>query len=367
MTSIAKYVGLDVHKDSIQIAVAPEGRDAPRHVARIPSDYIKLMKQLDKLGARASLHVCYEAGPTGYGVYRKLVDSGIDCIVVAPTKIPSMTGDRVKTDRRDAAKLAHYHRSGDLTAVWVPGHEVEALRDLVRARTAAKEDERAVRHRLSKFLLRHDRIYPGKTAWTGMHLDWIRKQDFEPLPQTLVLCEHLNALEDLRARIKTFDHAIDVEGRASSLWPLIHGLQALKGVRTLTATAIAAEIGDLQRFDNARDFMSYVGLVPSERSTGDSKKRGNITKTGNTHVRRLLIESAWSYRHSPKKSTHLRGRTKGLDSKLTRIGWRAQQRLHGRYRRLLGRGKRPQVVVTALARELAGFVWCIGQEVQLSA
>ena len=365
MTKIANFVGLDAHKDSIAIATAKAGRSDPRRVATIPNDTARLLKALDKLGPRDSTSCCYEAGPTGYGLQRFLQSKSIDCVVVAPTLIPTKAGERVKTDHRDAAKLARYHRSGDLTPVWVPDRATEALRDLVRARGAAKADERSARHRLSKFLLRHDRHSPGKTAWTGMHLDWIRGQKFEHEAQNRVLREYLHAVEEIGARIARLDADIGQLGQQSSLQPLIHALQALKGVRVLTATSIAVELGDLQRFTDARHVMSYVGLVPSERSSGNAKVRGGITKTGNRHVRRLLIESAWAYRHPPRKDRALTQRSAGLAPELVKIGWTAQHRLNRRYRRLLGRGKRSQVVVTAIARELAGFVWAIGQRVQL--
>jgi len=367
MTRVAFYVGLDVHKDSISIAVAHGGRDAAQQLARIPNDSVKLLKKLDRLGIRESISCCYEAGPTGYGLHRFLEEAGIHSTVVAPTLIPVKSGDRVKTDMRDAKKLAHFHRSGDLTAVWVPDRQTEALRDLVRAREAAKADERAARHRLGKFLLRHDRLYPGKTAWTGLHIEWIRDQKFDQTAQVHVLREYLRAVEEITDRVDRLDKDISDEGKASSLWPLIQALQALKGVRTLTATAIAVELGDLRRFDNPRRLMSYLGLVASEHSTGSTTKRGGITKTGNRHLRRLLVESAWSYRHPPRRARELKKRTEGVAAELIDIGWKAQHRLNRRFRILVGRGKTRQVAVTAIARELAGFVWAIGQEVTLSA
>lgn len=367
MTRIAVFVGLDVHKDSISIAVAPLGREPAKQLAKIPHEFVKLLKRLDRLGARESISCCYEAGPTGYGLHRDLEAAGIHSVVIAPTLIPVKSGDRVKTDMRDAAKLAHFHRSGDLTPVWVPDQQIEALRDLVRAREAAKADERAARHRLGKFLLRHSRRYSGKTAWTGMHLTWIRGQKFDHVAQGHVLRESLAAVEEIGARIERLDQHIADEGRASTLWPLIHSLQVLKGVRTLTATAIAVELGDLRRFQSPRNLMSYVGLVASEHSSGDSKRRGGITKTGNSHVRRLLVESAWSYRHPPRRARALVKRSEGVAPELVSIGWKAQHRLNRRFRILVGRGKTRQVAVTAIARELSGFIWAIGQKVTLNA
>lgn len=365
MATISVFVGLDVHKDSISIATASRGRKPASQLGVIPNDTVKLLKKLDRLGARDSISCCYEAGPTGYGLRRDLVAAGIDCVVVAPTLIPVKAGDRVKTDARDAAKLAHFHRSGDLTPVWVPNAPTEAVRDLVRAREAAKADERAARHRLGKFLLRRDRIYPGKTAWTKTHMEWIRKQPFEHQAHMDVLREYLCAVEEIGQRLERLDKDIRAQAEASDLWPLIQSLQALKGVRILTATAIAVELGDLNRFDDPRQLMSYLGLVPSEHSTGSSKKRGGITKTGNRHLRRLLIESAWSYRLPPRVGVGLRARSADVAPAIQRIAWKAQHRLNRRFRRLVGRGKSRQLAITAIARELTGFVWAIGQEVHL--
>lgn len=367
MSRIAIFVGLDVHKDRISVAVAEQGRAAARHLADIPNDPARLLKRLDGLGARDTISCCYEAGPTGYGLYRRLMQAGVECVVIAPTLIPRKAGDRVKTDKRDARKLAQYHRSGDLTVVWVPDASTEALRDLTRARSATKADERAARHRLGKFLLRHDRRYPGKTAWTKTHHEWIRGQKLGHEALNRVLNEHLNTVEEIGERIRRFDTYIEDLARASNLWPLIRALQALKGIRMLTACSIAAELGDLRRFESPRFLMSYLGLVASEHSTGTTTRRGGITKTGNGHLRRLLTESAWAYRHPPRKDWHLRKRSEGASPELLRISWKAQHRLNRRFRVLVGRGKPRQVTTIAIARELAGFVWAVGQEVDLTA
>jgi transposase len=273
----------------------------------------------------------------------------------------------VKTDKRDAVKLAHYLRSGDLTAVWVPDERTEALRDLVRARDDAKIGERSARHRLGKFLLRHERSYPGKTAWTGMHHEWIRGLKFDHVAQDRVLREYLHSVDQGGDAVKRLTADIAELVETSSLQPLVKALQALKGVRLITAAGVAVELGDLQRFRTARDLMGYVGLGVREDSTGKSRRQFSITKTGNKHVRRLLVEAAWAYRHPPRIDVHLKKRSEDLPEELRRIGWIAQHRLHKRYRRLLARRKPHQVVVTALARELAGFVWAIGQEVRLHA
>tara|TARA_R110002072_G_scaffold241027_8_gene399688 strand:- start:41539 stop:42645 length:1107 start_codon:yes stop_codon:yes gene_type:complete len=367
MKKLTQYVGLDVHKDSISIAVAVEGRDPAQQLSRIPNDPTRLLKQLDRLGPRGQLQVCYEAGPTGYGLSRELKKAGISCVVVAPSLIPRKPGDRVKTDKRDAAKLAHFLRSGDLTNVRIPDESTEALRDLVRARDDAKLVERAARHRLSKFLLRQDRKYPGRTAWTGMHLTWIRSQSFEHEAQKRVLREYLHSVEDATSQVARLTKDIEELVHEEDLGPLVTCLQALKGFQLVTSAGVAVEIGDLHRFANPRQLMAYLGLVPSEHSTGDGKRRGGITKTGNKHVRRLLVEAAWSYRHPPKKSYAITKRWEGVAPEVTSIAWKAQNRLHRRYRRLLGRGKSKQVVITALARELAGFVWAIGKQINKTA
>jgi transposase len=363
--TLTNFVGLDVHKDSIAISVAHDD-EAPRDLGIIPSDPLRLLKKLDKLGPRDSIKCCYEAGPTGYGLYRRLEAASIKCLVVAPSLVPGKPGDRVKTDRRDASKLARYLRSGDLTPVWVPDGSTEALRDLVRARYAATRELMAARHRLSKFLLRHERKYTSGSSWTGKHLEWIRKQKFEHQAQGHVLRETLMTVEESGARIARYDSQIEEEARASSLWPLVHALQALKGVQLLTAASIASELGELKRFDSARRLMAYVGLVCSEYSSGMTTRRGTITKTGNGNLRRIIIEAAWAYRHPPRKSRQLEKRTEGIDPEIKAIGWHAQDRLHRRLRRLLGRGKLPQVAITAVGRELLGFVWSIGQRVELS-
>ena len=367
MTKITHFVGLDVHKDTISIAVAQEGRDPAVSRGTIPNDKAKLLKKLATIAPRDQIASCYEAGPTGFVLHRYLRKSGVRCDVVAPSLVPDRQGDRIKTDKRDAVKLAHYLRSGDLTAVWVPDEQTEALRDLVRTRDDAKIAERSARHRLSKFLLRHDRIYPGKTSWTGAHLDWIKPQRFQHESQNRALTEYLHAVEDAGQTVARLTADIEELVQGSAIEPLVNALQALKGVRILTAAGVAVELGDLRRFPNARKLMSYVGLVVREDSSGRRRRQFAITKTGNKHVRRLLVEAAWSYRHPPKKDRHLLKRSEGLVPEVLEIAWKAQHRLHRRYRRLRARGKPHTVVVIALARELVGFMWAIGQRIELNA
>jgi transposase len=365
MSTSVVYVGLDVHKDSIVIAVAREGRAAAEKWKTIPYDGIRLRKALKMLVKNEeTLKVCYEAGPTGFGLCRRLREAGIDCVVVAPSLVPGKPGDRIKTDRRDACKLAHFLRSGDLTEVYVPDEAVEAIRDLERARDDGKCAERAARHQLSKFLLRHDRHWQG-TAWTQRHRDWIRTQKFEYPAQQRVLEDYLKTVEDLAERVERLTAHMEELVQETALAPLVKALQAFRGVSVVSAVTIAAEAGDLRRFATASQFMSYVGLVPSEDSTGKRRRQGAITRCGNGHLRWIIVEAAWHYRHLPVMSKELRRRNKGLAPGVQRIAWEAQKRLNKRLYHLIHAGKSTHKAVTALARELAGFIWAVGQEEKL--
>jgi transposase len=357
-----RFVGLDVHADSIAIAVAEPGRGEPAGLATIPNDTVMLLKRLRKLGR---VKCCYEAGPTGFGLHRDLTAAGIDCVVVAPSLVPMRAGDRVKTDRRDAAKLARFLRSGDLTEVHVPDAATEAMRDLERARDAAKRAERTARHQLGKFLLRHGRRYPGKTAWTQRHLDWIRMQRFDHEAQQRVLEDYLRTVEDLGARVGRHTRSIVELVESWSLKPLVKALQSLRGVNIISATVLAAELGDLARFETAPKLMGYLGLVPSESSSGETRQQGRITRAGNGYARRILVEAAWAYRFRASKSAAIRARSRGVSEEVQRIAWRAQERLCGRYRKLTARGKNKNRTVIAIARELAGFIWAIGRQPKL--
>lgn len=362
--SRVRFVGLDVHKDSITIAVADQDGSAPQVVATVPHETRALLKQLKKLGASGQLRCCYEAGPTGFGLCRALNAAGIECIVVAPSLIPKQAGDRVKTDSRDAVKLARFLRSGDLTSVHVPDEHTEAMRDLERAREDAKRAERSARNVLSKFLLRHGCRYTGKSrTWSVSYLDWIRTLHFQFEAQQRVLVSYLHAVEQATERVAQLTADIAEMVETWSLKPLVKALQALRGVQLVSAVTIAAELGgEMKRFATAPQLMAYLGLVPSEHSSGGTKKRGAITRTGNQHVRKILVESAWSYRHRASMSYEIRRRNEGVSTAVREIAWKAQQRLHRRYQRLLGRGKNKQQTVTALARELAGFIWAIGRQ-----
>ncbi len=367
MTKV-RYIGLDVHKDSIAIATADEGRAPAQGFTTIPNDAKYLLENLRLLTPKGgSVLVCYEAGPTGYGLYRRLRKAGIACQVVAPSLVPSKAGNRVKTDRRDAVQLAHYLRSGDLTEVYVPKEADEALRDLERARDDAKRAERTTRQQLSKFLLRHDRRWGEKSNWTVRHMLWIRAQKFEHAAQQRVLGDYIKAVEDAGERVDRLTNDLGELVESSTLAPLITALQSLRGIALVSAATIAAEVGDLQRFASAAQFMSYVGLVPSEHSSGERRRQGAITKAGNSHLRRILVEAAWHYRHRPAMSKELRRRNKPVADGVRRIAWEAQKRLHGRMNHLIYQGKNRKKATVAVARELAGFIWAVGQEQDLLA
>lgn len=368
MRKIIRYVGLDVHGETIAVAVAEAGREGEvRSVGTIANRREGLRKMMKKLGKPEELRVCYEAGPCGYAVYWDLTKMGIACEVVAPTLIPTKAGDRVKTDRRDAVKLARSYRSGDLTAVWVPDREHESLRDLVRAREAAKGDEKRARHRLSKFFLRRGLRPPqGVRAWTQAYFVWVRQLRLEHFAAQATLEDYLREVCQCEERVRRLDRTIDeaIEQADAQTQELVAALQALRGVAKVSAVTIVAEVGRLSRFDTPRQLMSYAGVVSREYSSGASTLRGAITKTGNAHLRRIVIESSWSYRHRPYVGYALRKRQDGTAQEVKEIAWKAQLRLHQRYRQLCMREKAKGKVVTAIGRELLGFMWAIGAAVE---
>ncbi len=361
-----RFVGLDVHAATITVAIAEPSGEI-REMGTIPNDPEAIRKLMRRLGEREALRVCYEAGPCGYTLYWQLTRLGISCIVVAPTLVPVKPGDRVKTDRRDAKKLARSFRSGDLTPVWVPDAAHEALRDLVRAREAAKKDQRRARHRLQKFLLRHGHRPPaGTKAWTERYRRWLSTVRFDAPAQEATRVDYVAEVEHARDRVARLERALDeaIEATPADMRAVIDALQALRGIAKLAAATIVAEVGPLSRFDRPRQLMGYSGAVSSEDSSGPRVHRGAITKTGNAHLRRIVVEAAWSYRHRPAIGPTLRRRQAGQGEAIKAIAWKAQHRLHGRYRHLLARGKLPQQVVTAVARELLGFIWAIGVAVE---
>lgn len=365
MGSVTRFVGLDVHAETIAVAVAERGE--VRSLGVIPNRPETVRKLIRKLGPAKDLKACYEAGPCGYVLYWQLAELGVACDVVAPSLIPTKTGDRVKTDRRDAEKLARCHRNGDLTAVWVPDAEHEALRDLVRARLVAKEDQRRARHRLRTLLLRHGVLKPeGMTSWKRFHRIWLNQLRFEQRALQLTFEDYLAEVDHAAERVERLEKAIDgaVEAVPEKLRDVIRALQCLRGVARVTAAIIAVEAGDLSRFESAPALMSYAGAVPSEHSSGGRTSRGCITKTGNGHLRRAIVEAAWAYRYRPAIGPELRKRQQCLSAAVREISWKAQHRLHSRYLKLVLHGKHRNVAVMAVARELLGFIWAIGKEVR---
>ncbi len=360
---LIRYVGLDVHKDSIKIAVAEEGREPARLFASIPGENSKLIRKINKLGSSSEIKCCYEAGPGGYSIYRALTAAGIDCRVIAPSMIPKQSGKRVKTDRLDAENLAHYFRSGDLTEVWVPDENTESIRNLVRLREDARNARQKARQQLNQFLLRKGLTYHLKTKWNTGHTSWIRGQRFPQEADNVTLADYLKQAEVLDERVTGIEEHLKVYSGHWEQNSLVESLQGLRGIAFVSAVAIAAEVGDLRRFPTAGKFMSYVGLVPSEHSSGRKEKRGSITRCGNSIVRRLLVEASWHYRHKPGNSRAITLRNEELPKRIQDITWKAQERLHRKYMKLLMAGKPKNKVCVAVARELAGFIWAIGQSI----
>ena len=367
MKKATRFLGLDVHAQTIVAAIAEDGRDGEvRPLGMITNEPGAVRGLIKRLGAKG-LRACYEAGPTGYTLYWQLVELGVECEVIAPTLIPKKAGDKVKTDRRDAIKLARSYRAGELTPVWVPDRAHEALRDLVRAREAAKHDQHCARQRLSKFLLRTGRRIPkGKAAWGTAQLEWIRAQKFEHVAQQATMIDYLGEVDHAAERILRLEKAIDeaIAVASPTVRAVIEGLQALRGVAKLTATTLAVEVGCFTRFATPRQLMSYCGVVSSEYSTGNSRRQGAITKTGNAHVRRVLFEAAWCNRHRPSLSIPLKKRQRAVSEPVKEIALKAQHRLHRRHVALTARGKPSQKVVGAVARELLGFVWAVAIQVE---
>jgi transposase len=373
MKKYSKYVGLDVHAETIAIAVADHGRNGEvRALGTIPNEAGALKKALAKIGKSRELLVCYEAGPCGYGIYWLLQELGIDCVVVAPTLIPVRSGDRVKTDRRDAMKLARLLRSGELVAAWVPSKEDEALRNLVRTRGAAKKDERRAKNRLSKFLLRMGKRPPKKTKSFGqVYCAWLSglAKTFEHDSNSLTFEEYYGEWTHQHQRVQRIEKL--VAEAAEKLSPVqrevFKALRALRGVADIVALTAVAEVGSFSRFDSPRQLMSYAGVVSSEYSSGSSVQRGGITKTGNTFLRHAIAESAWAYRYGGVAGAAVRQRRAEGSAVVVGIAEKADRRLSARYRHLLEKGKPAQKAATAVARELLGFMWAVAVEVERNA
>jgi transposase len=359
------FIGIDTSKLRNAVALAEEGRDGEvRYLGEIDTTEAATRKLVIKLAAKyRQLTFCYEAGPTGYGLHRLIGKLGHDCIVAAPSLIPKKPGDRVKTNRRDAVGLAKLLRAGELTTVWVPDERHEAMRDLSRAREAARKDLKGKRQQVSSFMLRLGQHYPGKTTWGRAHMNWLMLQKLEHREQRIVLEELLGAVRQESERVERLEQAIRDAVPEWSLAEVVTALQAMRGIDLVAAVTVLAEIGDLSRFQTPRELMAYLGLVPSESSTGDTVNRGGITKAGNGRARRILVEAAWSYRYPPRVSCEKQIKVAAAPRAVREIAWKAQMRLCGRFRSLARKGKRPTVVATAIARELSAFIWAINREV----
>jgi transposase len=360
------FVAFDTSKLRNAVAIADGGRSGEvRFVGEIENTPVATAKLVRKLSAKyGRLTFCYEAGPTGYGLYRQIKSLGHECIVVAPSLIPKKPGDRVKTNRRDALSLARLLRADDLTAVWVPDRGHEAMRELTRVRETAMMDLRAKRQQVSALLLRQGRHYPeNKKTWSKAHLDWLASQKFEYAEQRLVFEEMMLAMRQAKDRLERLEEAIRVAVLDWSLAEVVTALMAMRGMDLISAATLLAEIGDLSRFRTPTELMAYLGLVPSEDSTGDTIKRGPITKAGNRRARRMLVECAWSYQHPPRVGRDKQHKVEAAPRAVREIAWKAQCRLHRRYRALIRRGKLKTVAITAIARELAGFIWAVCREI----
>ncbi len=369
MANAMKYVGLDVHKETLAVAIADEERGSEvRYVGVVPNDddaVRQLVKRLSKSGTVLSL--CYEAGPCGYGLQRLLTKLGQECIVIAPSMMPRRPGDHVKTDRRDAMTLARLLRAGELTAIWVPDEAHEAIRDLIRTRRSAKQDATAAKQSVRSFLLRHDRRFSGKTAWTKMYWLWLSKQAFDYPHQQLAFEELKQRLKEAQARVARLELALAEAVEGWRFASLVRSLQSLRGVQLVVAATLVAEVGDMTRFDSPKQLMAYLGLVPSEHSSGSRTHRGHITRAGNAHARTMLVEAAWAYRLPAREESRYLTRVADLPDEIQAIGWKAQVRLCQRFRRLSAAGKPQPKVNTAIARELVGFAWDIARRVSPAA
>jgi transposase len=355
------YVGLDVHKESITIAYAIDAGEVEA-MGKIGTTSIEIDRLCKRLQSKARhVRVVYEAGPCGYGLYRRLIKQGFDCMVCAPSLIPKKPGERVKTDRRDAIKLARSLRAGDLSAVYVPSVEDEAFRDLARAWASARDDLRHARQRLKSFLLSHGVHYIGRADWGVSHRRWLSKYSFENAWRQLAFDEHRRTIEDRLAQCDRLEAALREAVVEWGFYPAVLALQAMRGIQFITAVGLSSELGDLSRFEHPRQLMAWLGITPSEHSSGGTRRQGGVTKAGNSYARKLLVEAAWSYRHAARVGTQIQLRHEGLPKAIIDRAWDAQVRLCKKYRKLATRGKNVNVAVVAVARELAGFIWDIGR------
>jgi len=361
------HVGLDVHKDSISVGVADPGRAAGRLVGKVAHDVTKLLKVLAKIGKAEELHLVYEAGPTGFGLQRALKAKGYTCEIIAPSKMPRRPGARVKTDARDCVELAECSRAGRLTAIWIPDAGDEAIRDLSRAREDAVNSRTQARQQLKGFLLRHDVRYTGKTSWCATHDRWLSRQSFGESGAQTAFTEYWLAVKAADERVERLSKTLQASIKGWRFEAVVTALQALRGVAAITAIGLAAELGDLSRFEHPRKLMGYLGMVPSENSSGERVRRGSITKTGNKHARRLLTEAAWNYRFPARIGKEAQLRQQELSEGTRTAAWKAQLRLTQRFAALKARGVQANKVCVAVARELAGFVWAIGMQAQREA
>jgi len=363
------FVGLDVHKESISVAHAYEDRNSEvtfvGPIGTRQCDIDKLVRRLQSKAPR--LLFAYEAGPCGFVLHRYLTGKGLDCRVIAPSLIPKKPGDRIKTDRRDAVELARLLRSGDLNPVYVPSIEDEAIRDLSRAREDSVKDLKAAKLRLKSFLLRLGITYEGRADWNAAHQRYLARVVCPTPVQQIVFQEYLHAVTEISERLKRLEAELREHSSSWRLSPLVEAYQALRGVQDTVAITTAAELGDITRFDSPRQLAAFVGLIPSVHATGNSRRLGSITKAGNSHARRVLVEGAWAYRHPAKVSEAIRKRLERLPKNIQDIAWKAQVRLCKRFRRLSARGKHPNIIVTAIARELLAFMWAIAREVKINA
>jgi len=366
--NVIYYVGLDVHKDSIAVSIAPSDSTEVRRWGVIGGthDHVhRFLKQLQAAHPEATLQFCYEAGPCGFPLCRFIRGLGHECIIVCPSLVPRRPGDRVKTNRRDADQLARLYRAGELKGIHIPEPEDEAMRDLLRARDQVRRAQHRARQQLKMFLLRHNFRYAGATSWTPAHLRYLARIKMPFPTQQFVLQELMNSISEAGERLERFDTEIARQVAGWRWEPVVKALMSLRGVALLNAATLVAELGDLHRFTRSEQLMGYLGLVPSEESTGDERQQGGITKMGNGYARRALVEAAHHYRAPARLTPHLQKRQEGLPKGVTDVAWEAQRRLHHRYKHLSGVGrKKMPVVIAAVARELSGFVWAIARQVQ---